>query len=526
MVDEELQFATWVDVAVFANEDILRESKKYLIVNECREMEAPVLSTEAITRMIGCKPTVPLTPQEMACSLRVAFYPAVNTSETLEKFLDALRLILIRAGVNVIGYDEALNEGKNGCIGKGIVLIAPGEGEPGNLAIDHVASLTENTVVGVYCGAMPGMGQNRFQKRVDALVSALVWHMVQVIIYVDDESWTICTMNGGIDTYALEKLEARALDSLVPKLAAPVVPPQATDYAIRKDAFDPSTPDYQASVRDLVAGSVIWGESGLLASQTRLDELTYRNLKYRRIAAAYLSFRTGMSYGFLSRQLPLTVTPAVELDYAHQMLRRIDWEQKDFIEIDDQMLVAAKLGHKRFVLRIPEVTVLCTRSGCDKARLDLSKDLVTLTLSKGRVILGLAKGLPDGSDCQPSFDTLIILAHAVGNAILASILATIKQGSKFCLALTHHGLAITHWHGFIEATTLPEGYYMYGNSNPPVSCSTPQAAIFGLMGKLAALQQNIADGKEYMGDAHIEPSHGTNMCGGSITDLVRLATGI
>jgi hypothetical protein len=233
-----------------------------------------------------------------------------------------------------------------------------------------------------------------------------------------------------------------------------------------------------------------------------------------------------MSYGFLCRQFPLAVTPAVELDHAHQMLRRIDWEQKDFIEVDDQMLVAAKLADKRFILRIPDVTVLCTRSGCDKAKLDPSKDLVTLTLSKGRVILGLANGLPDGSDCQPSFDTLIILAHAVGNAILASILATINPNSKFFLALTHQGLAIVHWHGFVDATTLPEGYYMHGNSNPPVSCSTPQAAIFGLQGKLAALRKSIADGKEYMGEAHIEPSHGTNMCGRSIKDLVRLATGV
>jgi len=495
-------------------------------MNECSEMEAAVLSTEAISRIIGCKSTVPLTPQEMACSLRVAFYPAVNTSETLEKFLAILRVILIRAGVNVISYDEALSEGNNSRVRKGIVLIAPGEGEPGNLAIDHVASLTDNTVVGVYCGAMPGMGESRFQNRVDVLVSALVWHMVQVIIYVDDESWTICTMNGGIDTFSLAQLEARALDSLIPKLAAPVVPPQMSDFAVQKDAFEPSVPNYQISVHDMLAGSVLWGESGLLASQTRLDELTYRNHKYKRIAAAYLSSRTGMSYGFLSRQLPLAVTPAIELDYAHQMLRRIDWEQKDFIEIDDQMLVAAKLGDKRFVLRVPEVTVLCTRSGCDKARLDPSKDLVTLTLSKGRVMLGLAKGLPEGSDCQPSFDTLIILAHAVGNAILASILAKIKPCSKFALALKHQGLAITHWHGFIDATSLPEGYYLHGNNNPPVSCSTAQAAIYGLRGKLAALQKSIADGKEYLGDAHIEPSHGTNMCGRSIKDLARLVTGI
>ncbi len=489
-------------------------------------METAVLSTEAIARIIGCKSPVALTPHDMARSLRVAFYPSFNSNEKLERFLATLRAIFIRAGVNVVSYDDALREGNNRHVGKGIVLIAPGDGEPGNLAIDHVASLTENTVVGVYCGERPGIGENRLQRRIDTLVGALVWHMVHVIIYIDDESWTICNMNGAIDTFSLEQLEDRALYSLIPKLAAPVIPPQRGDFTIQKDVFEPTVPKYQVSVHDILTGSVLWGESGLLASQTRLDELTYRNYKYKRIAGAYLSSRTGMSYGFLSRQLPLAVTPAIDLDDAHKMLRRMDWEQKDFIEIDDYMLVAAKLRGKRFVLRIPEVTVLCTRSGCDKTRLDPAKDLMTLTLSKGRVLLGLARGLPEGSDCQPSFDTLIILAHAVGNAILASILAKIKPDSKFTLALKHQGLAITHWHGFIDSTVLPEGYYLHGNNNPPVSCSTPQAAIYALMGKLDALQKSIAEGNEFMGDAHVEPSHGTNMCGRSIKDLARLITGL
>jgi hypothetical protein len=525
MANEKLESDELIDIAASMSQEALSTEINEFSTDKRTEMETTVLSTEAITKIIGCKSPVPLTPQEMARSLRVAFYPSLSASEKLEKFLATLRAIFIRVGVNVMSYDDALREGNNRHIGKGIVLIAAGDGEPGNLAIDHVASLTENTVVGVYCGKQPGIGESRLQRRVDALVGALVWHMVHGIIYVDDESWTICNMNGAIDTFSLEQLEDRVLYSLIPKLAAPVVPPQKGDFTTQKDAFEPRVPKYQLSVHDMLAGSALWGESGLLATQTRLDELTYRNHKYKRIAAAYLSCRTGMSYGFLCRQLPLAVPPAMELDDAHKMLRRIDWERKDFIEIDGHMLIAAKLRDKRFVLRIPEVTVLCTRSGCDKARPDPSKDLVTLTLSKGRVLLGLARGLPEGSDCQPSFDTLIILAHAVGNAILASILAKIKPDSKFTLALKHQGLAIAHWHGFIDSTVLPEGYYLHGDHNPPVSCSTPQAAIYALMGKFAALQKSIAEGNEFLGDAHIEPSHGTNLCGRSIKDLARLVSG-
>jgi len=489
------------------------------------KLQTNVLSTQAITHIIGCKPPIPLTAYEMSRSLKVAFYPAINANPILERFLSSLRAILIRIGVNVITYEEALRQGDRRYVGKGIVLIAPGEGEPGNLAIDHVGNLADNTVIGIYYGEPPANG-SRFQKRIDVLVSALVWHMVHILIYVDDESWTICNMNGAIDTFSLAQLEDRVLHSLIPKIAAPVVPPQRTDFAIERNAFDPWLPQYKAGIHDMLAGAMLLGRAGLLADQTRLDELPYRNHKYKHIAAAYLSCRTGMSYGFLSRQLPLALTPAIELRDAHRMLQGLDWEQQDFIEIDDHMLVAAKLGNRRFALRVPEVTVLCTRSGCDKTRLDPARDLVTLTLSKGRIILGLARGLPEGSDCQPSFDTLIILAHAVGNAILASILARIKPDSKFALALMQQGLGIAHWHGFIDATSLPTGYYLHGYDNPPVSCSTPQAAIYALMGKFTALQKSIAEGTEYIGDAHIEPSHGTNMCGSSISDLATLVSGM
>ena len=485
-------------------------------------MEATVLSTEAISKILGCKPTLPLTAREMVNSLTVTFYPTSHICEALLEFLDKLKAILISAGVRIVSYDEALSLGHNNRVGKGIVLIAAGEGEPGNLAIDHVASLSDNAVVGVYYGKMPGAGESRFQKRVDALVGALVWHMVHVLIYVDDESWTICNMNGAIDTFSLNQLAERAVDSLIPKLAAPVVPPRQEDFVVQKEAFAPYTILCQESTSDIVAGAAIWRQSGLLASQTQLNDLSYRNHKYKRIAAAYLSSRTGMSYGFLSRQLPAPITSAMELDRAHPMLRQIDWKQKDFIEIDSQLLVVPNLWNRRFVLKVPQVTVICTRSGCDKGNLDPRKDLVTLTLSEGRIILGLAKGLEEETDCQPSFDTLIILSHAVGNAMVASILKAVRPNSAFVSRVEQQGLAIAHWHGFVDATNLPEGYHLHGESNPSVSCSTPQAAVYALRGKLAVFEKCIANGELYLGDAHIEPSHGTNMCGGSIRELAEL----
>lgn len=486
----------------------------------------PVLSVAALSRILGLNYDAPLTPQAMAKSLRVAFYPVDLKSHKLDEFLDKLRKALISAGVEVLTYEQARVEGINDRIGEGIVLFAPGESQEGNMAIDHVSSLSRNTVVGILDGTLPGIGENRFQKRVNALVSALVWHMAHVVIYVDDDSWTTCNMNGSIDTFSLEHLEDRVLNSLIPKLAAPVVPPRKDDFDVLPNAFEVSAPEYGPSVRDLIVGADVWGKTGLLASQTKMDELTYRNKRYMRIAAAYLSWRTGMSYGFLARQLPTKIQSAIYLHEAHPMLRRLNWEEKDYIDLAGGLLVAPKLDSKRFLVRVPEVSVLCTRSGCEKTRLNPATDLVRLTLSSGRVTMGTAKGLADGGDCQPSFDTYTIMSHAAGNAIVASILQRSNAGSKFAFALRVKGIALAHWHGFMDESLLPEGYYSHGQANPPVSCSTPQAALFALSGKLTALQRSFEEGIEYMGDAHVEPSHGTNIIGRSLAELAQLVAGV
>ena len=486
---------------------------------------SPVLSVAALSSILGLSCDTPLTPKAMAQSLRVAFYPCEFKSHKLGEFLDKLKKALIGAGVEVLTYEQALAEGSSDRVGEGIVLFAPGESQEGNMAIDHVSSLSRNTVVGILDGSLPGIGGNRFQKRVNALVSALVWHMVHVVIYVDEDSWTTCNMNGAIDTFSLEQLEDRVLYSLIPKLAAPVIPPQKDDFDVRQNAFEPSAPEYGPSVWDIIVGADMWGKTGLLAAQTKMDELTYRNKRYMRIAAAYLSWRTGMSYGFLARQLPIKVQPAIHLHESHPLLRRLDWEEKDYIDLDGGLLVAPKLDNKRFLTRVPEVSVLCTRSGCEKRKLDPVTDLVKLTLNSGRVTMGTAKGLANGGDCQPSFDTITIMSHAVGNAIVASILQRLNPGSKFAFALRVKGIALAHWHGFMDVSLLPRGYYLHGQTNPPVSCSTPQAALFALSGKLAALQRSIEEGIEYMGDAHVEPSHGTNITGRSLAELAQSVVG-
>jgi hypothetical protein len=330
-------------------------------------------------------------------------------------------------------------------------------------------------------------------------------------------------MNGAIDTFSLESLEDRVFHSLIPKLAAPVVPPQRSDFELEAQAFDADAACYRSSVDDMLCGVAEWGRSGLLAAPSQITELAFRNSKYRRIANAYLSWRTGMSYGFLARQLPVNVRPAVALEDAPPVFRAHDWADEDFIELDGNLFVAVRLeGEDLLLVSIPEVSALCTRSGCDKRAVTPQKDLVQLTLRKGHVIVRTPRDVQSDADCQPSFDTATILAHAVGNAVVASLLEKLRPGSQMPENLKRSGLALAHWHGYLEDDSLPPGYFLHGGHNPPVSCSTPQAAIFALTGKLAALRQSLVEGVEYLGDAHLEPSHGTNITGRSLAELAGL----
>ena len=83
------------------------------------------------------------------------------------------------------------------------------------------------------------------------------------------------------------------------------------------------------------------------------------------------------------------------------------------------------------------------------------------------------------NDYKTSFDTQVILAHAVGNAIIASVLAYINPHSAFLKQYKNHGISISHWHGYIHRSMcLAVGMCMV--ANPHVACSSPQSAIYAL----------------------------------------------
>ena len=121
---------------------------------------------------------------------------------------------------------------------------------------------------------------------------------------------------------------------------------------------------------------------------------------------------------------------------------------------------------------------------------------------------------------RPSFDTKVILAHAVGNAIVASILAYKNKENEFSRVVRKNGVGICHWHGYFDPKRMPKGIRAYGQKNPHVACSSPQSALYALGGKLSHfIEQNGTN--FYLGDVHIEPHHGINISYSSIESLAQ-----
>ena len=417
------------------------------------ENHSSPLSVEATQSLLGIRENVALSRQGMLAKLRVCFFPAKGLTPRLTVFLSRLRHGFEKLGIKVLEFEDALAQGRNGKVEKGIVIIAAGDLTEGQLPIDFVPSLSENITVGIYDRPSPLKEHTNQQARIDLVMGDMVWDVVQVVIYLEDETWTVCNPNGAmVPLLNRDDLSAEILQVLLSKLAAPVVPPRITDFEVRSCSFDPSHQTCLAAVHDLVNSGKIWDETGLFIFHSTFSGLKFRNKFYRRLATAFVDSRTGMSYGFLVRQLPMTIQPVLTVQEAVAEFGEQDWQSNDVINFNGRSFVCVNIMDNRWVLSVPDVWVLCTRSGCVKTSLDARRDILRLGLSKGRFILETPRDLPPEADCKPSYDSSVIVAHALGNSFVASFLARFRPDSEFLRLLQSDGLALAHWHDY-----LPDG---------------------------------------------------------------------
>jgi hypothetical protein len=441
----------------------------------------------------------------------------------MERFADGLRRALVDCGVRVVPYAQALSDPESEKLCEEIVVFVIGEQQDGNLVVDHVSNLRKTTVVALTEGPCPMDAQSGSQDKLNSLVQGLCWHLAQIVVYVEDGSWTITTMNGAIIKCGMDTLRQDVYDTLLPKIAAPVVPPHASDFDIREETLDLQAEIHRHHINDFRESGPLWARTGLMLFHTSMDSLEFRSRYYKRIAGAFLDHRSGMSYGFFARQTACDPLPALPLRNAGIVANVQELETTGVFRDEDGVVLLLSLPHGPWVIKAPEVWTLTTRSGCDKSNINATRDLVLMGLVNGKVIFQTPRGVNHGIDCKPSYDTLTILSHALGNAIIAALQMAQVRDAAFARAIRAKGMALAHWHGYIDRAILPPGYVVHGEDNPPVSCSTFQAAIYALTGKIRAFGSLISGRAEYAGDAHIEPHHGSNITGRSLTELAHWA---
>ncbi len=214
-------------------------------------LAAGFVNNKAACRLLGINPEAPVTHATMASSLRVTFFPWSHPSSRVADFARQLESALTSSGVEIVPWDSAVAGGRRGKIGEGIIIIAPGRLDDGKLPVDFVPNLRSNTVVGIEDGPCPAESKSDQQDKLNTIVETLTWNIVQVVIYVNESSWTICTMNGAIIPChgGGTKFQEDVYQTLVPKLAAPVVPPHASDFHVEEGGLDLRAQEWEKYVR-------------------------------------------------------------------------------------------------------------------------------------------------------------------------------------------------------------------------------------------------------------------------------------
>lgn len=469
-----------------------------------------MLSIEALQVILGINEKVYLSPTEMADQMNITFFPYIpkRISEQVLRFKEQLADSFTRLRVNVVPYGEALETvsyrkrirrvskiilnnllyGSTMLIGietprqfihfsalrnalrrkrikRGISVIALGEQKSGNLPMDHTSSFTESSVITILDWPENLRENADFYTHFDTALRLFAYHMTNIVIAVGDETWLLYNFNASHPIYRLDRndFDQIILQALVPKIVAPIRPVKFEEFEIEQEAFSTDNTENRPYVEDFVKSSGLFKNTGLYPAGRTIDSLPFRNGFYRWIGGIHLDQRNGMSYGFLARQLPVVPSRIIPVVEAKKQFAPYFRDDKDYFRADGKLYILLELiPGERICLEVPDVWVLSQRSGIDKLNVNPPRDLIKLGLIRGRLHLQTPQRHVLLKGHRPSFDTRVILAHAVGNAIIASLLAHYRPQAAFGNTAVHDGFAIVHWHGYFHPKHIPKNFYVHG----------------------------------------------------------------
>ena len=134
---------------------------------------------------------------EMRKNLKVTFYQFNPVSKFLHSFADKLLEGFRELGIQVLDFQDTLDE-KNK-VKPNITVIAAGMSDDAkDMMVNHVSSLYNNPVIGLYERESPVDQDDSNQEKLNSIISILAYDVVHLAIFVNESGWTIGTMNGAI----------------------------------------------------------------------------------------------------------------------------------------------------------------------------------------------------------------------------------------------------------------------------------------------------------------------------------------
>jgi len=462
---------------------------KYL--NRC--YNSRMISKEAILTILGIKENVDLRLDEMVTRLKVTFYPSVTTkSEVVRKFYVDFKKSLDELNVKVLPFNEVwervpftrrvvrflkyffsniewlrrrilnlppvnfylplrtlLRLSSKWRIKKGISIVCVGEQEVNELVMQYITNFKTNSIITIVDLPDHVKADSDFSVHFNTSMSLFAYHMTNIIIAVNESRWITYNFNASHPSfiYPDENMSDHILSSIVPKISAPISPHKLSEFKILGSRFDPCNMFNKKAVSDMVEGARLFSLTKLFPNGKSIDSLPFRNNLHRLIGKLHLDNRSGMSFGYLAFQLPTKLPVTKTLSEFKKELPEAFIDNKDyFISDKGQIFITSTVADKKIVIQIPDVWVITIRSGANKTNFDIEKDLIKIGLINGQMYMQLPKGLIQDNTYKPSFDTKVILAHAVCNALIAIKAKIIGNNIQFSKMIQKRGISISHWH--------------------------------------------------------------------------------
>ncbi|MEL6814215.1 MAG: hypothetical protein AAFP03_05290 [Cyanobacteria bacterium J06598_3] len=341
-------------------------------------------------------------------------------------------------------------------------------------------------------------------------VNTLISQFSEIVIGASATQLSILNMNLSDSLFSRSQMSWFVQRSLIPKIYVPIAPLPLSRFEIGH--YDSKNSPY---AQKLVELSQALAKTDLFPSGFKLAEVVARQ-SHRDIVGAIVNGRTGVSYGFVAyAEPPVYVGPAEISKPDWQALAPVDGHCASEIRqtAEGRQYLKTVVSGQTVYKQIPDIWLVCSRSGANKTNLDISKDIIRVGMT-GKLELQVTAGIDmthSGVDIKPSYDTYVMIAIALSAALYTPELVTA-------------GAPIIHFHGYPAKAWFGSQENVVGTANPAVPCGTYESGVFNFLSlhQLASSEQRPLN---LVG--LVEPDHGINLLAKDLAYLLeRISQGI